>query len=256
MELTTLAYAPLMEQEEVIPELNWEKSTIKYVIKNRTKVMNNIRSAVRSIYKSPLPTMDIEDIYDEVLDYLYKCDDYDKDKAIGFSIENGSQTIISLEGYVGTCIKYCVKRFISSMYEREKEIARDVTRDEEGRESRILDIIPDKTVEEHYNRIGYSVESALKVLEYKRYKYGADVYLILFIRLLTLNKPEVNYRQILDILEISRKDLSELEKKMGYDEDILHAIKALALKELKEAIEAVKPYIYSEKIISNAIQMV
>lgn len=253
MELTTLAYAPIMEQEEEMPELNWEKSTIQYVLNNKSKVMSSIRSSVKNIYRSTLGTMDVEDIYTEVLYYLYKCDDYNKDKAIGFSTINGKQTIISLEGYVGTCIKYCVKRYISSMYEREKEIVRDGSKDEEGKETKVLDIVPDKTSESSYEDICYDMDSSLKVLESKRYRYGADIFLVLFIRLITLGKAHINYRQVLGILDINKKELTELEKKMGYDEDVLNLIKAISMKEPEVAIEQIRPYIYSSNIIDRAV---
>lgn len=254
MELTTLAYAPIMEQEEEIPELNWDKSTIKYVLKNKSRIMSSIRSSVKNVYKSALGTMDIEDIYTEVIEYLYKCDDYNKEKAIGISEKNNSQTIISLEGYVGTCIKNCVKRYISTMYDREKEIVRE-NRDDEGKEIKVLDTVADKKSEDSYEEICYDVESSLKVLESKRYRYGADIFLVLFIRLITLGKQHINYRQILGILDISKKELTELEKKIQYDEDVLNLLKAISMRETEIAIEQIRPYIYSYNLIDKAVKV-
>lgn len=249
----TLAYAPIMEPEEDIPELNWNKSTITYVINNKTRVMNSIRSVVKAVYKSQLQLTDLEDIWSEVVQYLYRCSDYDIEKAMECSERNGSQTILTLEGYVNSNIKYCVKRYVSNMYTREKDIIKESVNDEDGRDGRILDMVADKESEGLYDEICYDAESALKSLESKRYRYGADIYLVLYVRYLTFNKQETYYRQVLDILGIARKELSELERKISYDEDILNTAKALSLEDRETAKNQIRRFVYSAKLIDRAI---
>ena len=76
--LSELVYNPLMEEEKQLA--GWSKSTIDYVLNHKTKVNAAIRGIGKSLNKI-LQKSDIEDIYMEVLDYLYTCDDYNISKA-------------------------------------------------------------------------------------------------------------------------------------------------------------------------------
>lgn len=112
MGLEMLVYCPPME-EGVDDVTGWNKETIDYVTKHRTKVCNQIRGIAKNIRKHNLQPSDVEDIYEEVMLYLYKCDDYNIGKAIERSSTNN---IVTLEGYLNVCIKYCVVRHCTNMY--------------------------------------------------------------------------------------------------------------------------------------------
>lgn len=104
MELMEMTYSRLLEEEEnPLSLLKWEKSTIKYVLENKNKVYRVIRSYTKNMIS--VNSMDIEDIYSNLLEYLGKANDYEHD-IVGI---HGS--IVSLESYVYTSILFCCKRY-------------------------------------------------------------------------------------------------------------------------------------------------
>ncbi len=248
MDMTAIVYCPLLEEEEQIPSLAWEKDTLQYAINNKSRVVRVIRNAAKGM--TNLNSMDIEDIYSDVLEYLYKSDDYDVQKAIEYS---NSGNMVTLEGYVNSSIKYCVKRYITSTYRREKEIVRDVIVDDEGKEKEILDMVADEESTRIFNDIGYEVGLHIKSIEHKRYKFGVDIFLVLYVRLLTMEEGEDKYRKILEVLGVSKKDLNELEKKIITDSDIRGAIKAISLSDIEEATSVLEKEVYGAKKIKEVI---
>lgn len=252
MDLEMLVYCPLMEDvsEDVT---GWDKATIDYVSRNKSKVYNQIRGIAKTLRKKNLQATDIDDIYEEVLIYLYNCDDYNLSKAVERS---SSGTIVSLEGYLNVCIKFCVMRYCTSMFKEEKEIIHEVVNpDSDDKELCLLDNIADVRSSEHIETILYDLESICKSCEPLRYKYGPDIYLILYIRLLTLNckdSPEL-YKDILNILGISKKELNAIEKLSVEDELMTSFVKAIDITGVKRAIEIIRPYVYSAKRIEDTI---
>ena len=105
MSLSNLVYSPLKEEEKQLA--GWSKATIDYVLNNKTKVQTSIRGIAKSLNKV-LQKTDVDDAYMEILHYLYQSDDYNISKA--YERSNNVGSIVSLDGYVHSCIKYCVIR--------------------------------------------------------------------------------------------------------------------------------------------------
>ena len=252
-QLELLVYSPLMEDDSENTE-GWEKATIDYVQKHKSKVCNQIRGIAKTLRKSTLQTFDVEEIYSEIVMYLYKCDDYNLSKAVERS---RSDSIVSLDGYVNTCIKFCVSRYCTQMYKSEKDIVSDhITSDEDGKELSILDTIADTKAGENIEEMMYDLESLCKCSESMRYKYGPDIYMIWFIRLLTLNKPgEGLYKDILSILGITKKELSNIERYTADDELMLTFAKSIHICGVDSAIDIIRPYVYSAQKIEDTIQL-
>lgn len=246
MELVAISYSPILELEERFPALEWHKSTIEYVINNKSKVIAAIRSCAK---RSKLYTFDVEDIYQDLIEYLYKCDDYDVQKAV----DNIKGTVVSLEGYVNSCIKNCVKRYLTSIYRQEKDIVRDVITDDEGKEKAILDMIEDTRATEVFNNIGYDIDTYLEGMEYLRYKFGIDIFMLLYLRLLTI-EDDVKYKKVLTILGISKKQLVEVFDKLKKNTYTREAIKALSLVPLEEAIDKLGKKVYGAKMIKEKVR--
>lgn len=250
MGIEMLVYCPPMEEgnEDVT---GWDKETIAYVASHKSKVYAQIRGIAKNIRKHNLQTTDVEDIYSEVLMYLYNCDDYNISKAVERSSSNN---IVSLEGYLNVCIKYCVVRYCTTMYKEEKETIHEVISDDDGKELSILDNIADKASCDRMDTMMYDLVSLCKCCESIRYKYGPDIYLVWYIRLLTLNKNNNNlYKDILSILGVSKRELSNVEKYACEDELMTTFAKAVDLSGVDEAIKIIRPYVFSAKKIEDTV---
>lgn len=250
MSIEMLVYCPLMEEgnENVT---GWDKETIAYVSEHKGKVYSQIRGIAKSIRKHNLQTTEVEDIYSDILMYLYNCDDYNISKAIERS---STDTIVSLEGYLNTCIRCCVIRHCTTSYKEEKEHVKDTYTDDDGKELSIFDSIADTKSTEHMDLVMYDLESLCKSYEILRYKYGPDIYMIWYIRLLTiLHHNSKLYKDILGILGITRKELLNIEQKAAEDELMTTLAKAVNIAGIENAIRIIRPYVYSANKIDDTI---
>lgn len=227
----------------------WSKSTIDYINTNRAKVTRAIRSVARGLCKQNLQLADVDDIYSEILLYLYRSDDWNVEKAIG----SNSDTIVTLEGYINSCVKYCVMRYLTTQYNKDKTLIRD-TVDDEGKELSIFDTISDDKATAGYDQVIYDFEQLCKANECMRYKYGPDIYLILYVRLLTIeNKKDDTYRDILSVLGVSKKDLYSIERKSSEDDMLLSLTKAVVNSGVEKAVQVLEKYVYSADKIKEVI---
>lgn len=249
MNITECVYSPLLEESD--STAGWSKETIEYVYKNRSKVYSSIRGIAKSLSKI-LPTADVEDIYAEVLLYMYNCDDYNINKAINRS---SSGSMVSLEGYVHSCIKYCVMRYVTKKNKREKNIIKETIVDEDGREQSIFDTIPDSSLNRPYENMVYDISAVLKAAESRRYYYGPDLYLVWYIRLLTVDYSDKSvYKDILEVLEVDKKELSDLEKRSRSDELMVSIAKAVTKSNIEDALKEFEKYVYSFERIKSVIE--
>ncbi len=249
MDTAYVSYCPPMEEENDELSLGWEKETVQYAVENKKKIIQLIRSNTRGI--TNINAMDYEDIYSEFLEYLYKSSDYDIQKATEYS---SSGSMVTLEGYVNNCVRYCIKRYITAAYRRDKVIVREPIVDDEGKEKELLETLQDEKSSEEFENICYDVESYLNSIEYKRYRYGADIFLLLYVRILTLEMDNSKYRSILEVLGVPKKDLAEIEKKLTTDQDIMQAFKAVTLCDTEQAIEFLERKVYGAKQIRKTIK--
>lgn len=241
-----LAYSPLVEAPN---DVGWDKQTVTYVTEHRSKVCKIIRGMIKN--NTMVSSADVDDIYMELLLYLYKCADYDIDIACERS--GSSDSIISLEGYVHSCIKYCTIRYTTKVYKESSHIVRDTIKSDDDGERSIFDIIPDTRSEIQIENTMYNLYSTCKAYEYQRYKLGVDVYMIWFIRLKTTlcNK---DYEQIIRALGITKRDLSSIEKDASTDGIMLNIAKAITVTESTEkAIEIIREFVYAADKIEQAI---
>ena len=249
MGIEMLIYCPPMEEsgEDVT---GWDKSTIDYVSTHRSKIYSKIRGIAKNIRRNNIQTSDIEDIYEELLVYLYKSDDYNITKAMERSSTN---TIVSLEGYLNVCIKYCVVRYCTDMYNEEKSRVAETVFDDEGKTLSLFDTIPDTRSYDHENVI-YDLEALCRSCETLRYKYGPDLYLVWYVRLLTLKSDNDSlYKDILSVLGISKRELSNIEKYAADDDLLVSLAKAIDVIGIEQAIKIVRPYVFSAKKIDETI---
>jgi len=251
MSLMSLVYNPLKEDEENLT--GWSKMTIDYVLHNTTKVQTSIRGIAKSLNKI-LQKTDVEDIYMEILDYLYKCDDYNVSKAYERSSNVG--VIVSLEGYVHSCIKYCVIRYVTNQFGLEKKTVREVTKDDDGKDISLFDTLPDSNGGIAYNDMCYELDEICKAYEYQRYYFGPDIFQIWFVRLQTMihNKQD-SFKDILISLGITKKEVAQIEKMNNNDGAMMSIAKAVSIIGVEEAVKILRKYTYSADRIEKVVEL-
>lgn len=241
-------YCPFMEEAQSVS--GWSKSTIDYISNNKSKVVKIIRGIAKGRSRKILQTADIEDIYSEILMYLYKCDDYNISKAIERS-NNG--TVVSFEGYINSCIKFCVIRYLTNSYNISKEHVKGYV-NEDGKELSIFNIVSDDRSMSEFDSILYDLRQQCKLCEHIRYRYGPDMYLMWYIRLLTLvnGKNEI-YKDVLNILGISKKELTKIEKRSKEDEVMINLARAINKAGIAESINILEEYVHSAPKIKEVV---
>lgn len=249
-DLTEIAYTSLKEEDKKLA--GWSKQTIDYVLNHKSSVQSSIRGIAKGLNKI-LQRTDVEDIYIEILDYLYTCDDYNISKA--YERSNTAGVIVSLEGYVHSCVKFCVIRAVTSAFNSEKSLVHDNAKDEDGKDLSLFDTIADpKDVE--YNDMCYQLEDVCKTYESHRYEYGPDIFQVWFVRLQTiLMHKSDRYNDILAVLGITKKDMSNIEKDTDYDGAMMSIAKAVTLLGIEQSVEVIRNYTYSADRIQKVIEL-
>lgn len=250
MSLEVLMYSPLMEEgtEKVA---GWEKETIAYVTKYKSKVYAQIRGIAKGLRKRPLQITDVDDLYQQIIEYLHRSDDYNIEKAIERS---NSNTVVSLEGYLNACIKCCVQRFCTSLNKEERETIPDGYTDDDGKSLSIFDTIADEGATDSLDKIFYNLEELCHSYECCRYKYGPDIYMITYIRLRTLqDKTDTLYHQLLGVLGINKKELGAVLRKSSEDDLLTTMVRAINTTGSKKAVGILREYVFSANKIDEVI---
>lgn len=238
MKLEVLVYFPFLESEDEMKK-GWDKRTIEYIVENRDKVLSKIANIAKK-HNINLSSVDIEDIYSNLSVYLYKTEDYNICKAIG-----ESEKIIPLEGYINKCIMHCIHRYISDKSKIEKGIIRDTIQNDDGDLS-LFDIIDTK--DDSIDNISYNLEDLCNCYEYSRYLLGFDIYLLLYIRLLTINNDEV-YENICRVLGLD----GSIDMRSVCNYGIMGIVKAITLLGIERSISILEKYVYCANTIKNMV---
>ena len=243
-----LDYSPLVEK---VDHKGWDKQTVDYVIKNKKRVYNIIKGVVRQT--KALSYNDVDDLYSRLTKYLYDYEDYDIEKACERSGEAGS--IISIEGYIHSCIKFCAKRFASEKGKDSSHFTDNVTKKNgEEEEHSVFDTISDKSSEEKFQQTFHNLDMLCEMYEHQRYVLGIDVFLIWFIRLKTMMCHK-DYKNVLSTFGITKQDLATFEKESRHDDMMLSIAKSITFTgSYEEAVNILKKYVYSADKIAAAIE--
>lgn len=240
-----LTYSNMVE----VPDYDsndWEKRTVQYIIKN----YNKVRKTVRMMGKGLLSEYQIDDIMSDVAIYFKEAGDYDIERAYN----EVADTYLSLEGYISVGIKHCIQRYNSENYRREKNLVCTTIMCEDG-EKDIFDTIQDVGSLNEINNIGYNLCDILKSIRCMRYKYGVDIYMLIYIRMITRNNVDM-YFSILEALGVNKRDLAETEKKLSSEPDMQYLIKAISLSEGKDTLVEIEKYVYGCNQLKKAISLV
>lgn len=242
-------YVPLMEETDNDVS-GWQKDTVEFVTKNPRRVESLIRRTASGFKKTRLQQADVDDIYQDILLYLHSSSDYDINKAI---YRSSTGTIVSLEGYLNVCIKYCVMRSLNLLAEHDNETVSESILDGDDKELSIFNTIPDENANIDYDYLSYDLQSICKCCEPLRYRLGIDIYLVFYVRLL-INEygAKSNYKDILNILDITRADLKRFDN-LSDDSLVTVMAKMVSITPIEEALETLEGYVYSASLIKQAI---
>lgn len=248
MKIDSIIYSPLLEDEE--DTSGWFKATINWVSTNKGKTFSTIRGIAKSLCN--VQRADIEDIYAELLKYLYQCDDYNINSAYD---KSKSGTIVSLEGYVHSLIKCCTLRYLTEQYKRNKGNVGESILHENGEEVNIFDTIGDTRQIEEYTNIMYNLDSVCMYHRSSRYTYGPDIYLIWYTRLMSikLNKAS-KFEKILEVFGITKNEIYKINS-VDADSPMFEIAKSVSLLDLDDAISIIRKYIYSVEKVEKVIQL-
>ena len=244
-EARLLVYSPLKEHT---PVEGWDKSSVEYVNKNRSKLLRYIAQYANRAYKGMVNRMDVDDIYSELLLYMYKYADY--------TVFRGSHSM-SLEQYVRYSARICVKRFVSENYGKDISTTGEFVRNSEGDEMSIFDTIESVEHTDEFDEVITSLQGACEVIRSKRYVNGIDILQMWYIRLLTikLDIPD-EFESILKIVaETDRALLRDTYDKLK-DEEYVELHSAIALEGIEESIEIISKHIHGVKGINEAVRKI
>lgn len=251
--LSDIVYTGLLEEPE--SKRGWEKQTVDYAVKHKTKIKAAIRSHGRSMNQI-LSGDDLEDYYMEVLMYLHNTHDYSISVAVERASGNYGNKAISLEGYIFSCVKFVSLRCLTERINKSMNEISSTIKDEDGEETSIFDtLIADKS-DMGFDSVDYDFDKLCKYYEPYRYKYSIDLFEIWFIRLLT-NKYEKKelYNEVLTILGIKRYEMINLQRNHSFNQAMLELARAISICGQDRAIEILKGYTYSADKIEKVVQL-
>ena len=137
---------------------------------------------------------------------------------------------------------------------KERELISEVVTDDDNKELNIFNTVADPKADVELDLFEYDLRTLCKSYECLRYRFGPDLYLVLYIRLLCTDLMHDDlYREILSMLGISKRDLSELDS-MEEESVMLNMSKAITVISVEEAIQILHDYVFSADRIANLIK--
>lgn len=192
----------------------------------------DLKRFILSRIRSPL---DVEDIYQDTILMLAT-------KQLDLITE------ISLKKYIFGCANIAIKRYFSKRAIDQKMVT--LMDDNKLNLSDIASDLAQYTIDEVYTE--EDVISALDQLEGKRYKYGCDIYLILFVRLINPNLSTKDYLHIIALITgEDKKQLTFSYTGLFQDDAIMDVLSILLL--LPNPVEILSPYVYCSDSIQRML---
>lgn len=250
IDFSSALYSPFKE-DTTIDLTGWDKQTLDYVNSNKRRILSAVYGIARASGRI-VSKQDIDDIFQEIQITLYKSDDYNLQKA---TERSHTGIPLTLEAYVHNCVKNTVVRFLSERYKVEKCLVPEMKfESDSGKEISQFEFVEDENSTQQFEDLKYDLKAFCDNYEHARYKYGHDIFQLLYIRLLTSrNMDDPIFRNILTILGVSKKELASMERRAADDDIVINLLKAVSLAGRKKSISILGNYIYSANCIKMAI---
>lgn len=246
--LTEIVYSPLVEEAESLT--GWSKATVDYALSHKDSICTVIRGT--SKYRGrTLDASDVDDLYMEVLDYMYHAEDYNLNKA--YSSKCDYDSFVSLAGYVHSCAKFITLRVLTGMREYESQIVHETVTGSDGKELSLLDTKPDNESINKLEELSGSLKEICEMYEHARYKYGTDIFAVWYIRLKTMDcGKQDSFKTILKSIGISKHSINSIPRGSSIMLDIA---KAITLEEsTAHALSVLAEFTYATEIIDKVIK--
>lgn len=246
--LSEIVYSPLMEEAESLK--GWSKSTIDYALANEDRVCASIRGTSK-YYGKTLTYQEVEDVYEEVIQYLYNAEDYNLNKACS---QKCGDSLVSLAGYVNTCTKFITLRYIKKIFKSEEHIVKDTIVKVGTKDMCLLDIKPDNRDTDLMNSIAETLEDTCEAYQHERYRYGADIFTLWYVRLKTLSCNKMDkYHSILKSIGVSKHTVNSISRGSSI---MINFAKAVSMAGSTEAaLETLAKFTYGVDKIDRVIEM-
>lgn len=204
---------------------DWEKVSTNWIVNNIGTTYRWIRYYLKE--NNCIINEDIVDeIFNDVIQYFIDADDYNSDRGT------------KLKSYIFSGINICVKRYLTSM---SKEFNRSYNGDIEElhlQSPMHLDDYTDSTEE---------IKSLCKALEFKRYKYGIDLFLVCYLGLKI--KPSM-VRFYLEEIGIPLKSIKKAKKAMR-DESFINFVTSISRSD--KGVQILRHFVYGADLIDKFI---
>lgn len=196
-----------MNLKESTSTEGWDKLTVQYATSHRSTL---VRIVKKMFAKAPrtVSSDSVDEVIQQSLQKMYLRADY-SEKVAREKADPGKPPI-SLENYVGSIVKHTAQSYLASAFEEQGQKICTEVETPDGDIVSVMDILPDKAAEEAYSIRINTLKEQLKLLEPHRYRYGLDLYLLLYIASygLTGTQNEELYR-LLNLPSIKRTKLKE-----------------------------------------------
>lgn len=213
-----------------------------------------IQNSAKMFNRPQLQKQDVEDIYSALGEYLYENDDYDISRAC----EGFGGNVITLEQYVSSCVKNCVQHFCSEKKSRGKhEQQEKVFEDADGKQVSQFEFAEDPSVKQEFLKLDYNLTDLCSQYECFRYRFGCDMFQLIYVRLLLLQMNKNNeqlYDNIMTILGVNKKQLQTVWKKQAGTDIFVQILKAAYEIGYIEAVRTLEQFVYGAADIKKAVK--
>ncbi len=236
-----LEYSPLIEDSN---RFSYRKKTVLWAIANESKV----RYVIKSTGKGKLSTYDVDDVYQDTINYLASAEDYDINKAIE---RRKSEHIATLQELTLHLAKNCTQRFIANQQKEYSNRVIDNNKDEYNPAD--ISLLPARERTDTANAL---ISDVCMDNTEKRYIYGTDLYLYLYIRVICYihNIEASRLRVLTDELGIDSDKIEALQGSRARD-TLNEFARAIDISGYTESAKELRKYIYSSDKIDKAINL-
>lgn len=252
-DFSELVFQPLKVDEEQA-KCGWDKATIQYYSQHASKIKKMIFNNAKAFSRPALQIQDIDDIYQELGNHLYETDDYDITKAY----DDISDGITPIEIYISQCVRTCVQKYCTKKQKIMKnEQQEKVFEDSDGKQSSQFDFVEDAQVRQEFSRIDYDLKRLCESYECYRYKFGCDMFQLIYVKLLLISKGRLHddaiYDSIMTVLGVNKKQLQAVQKKQQSNDVFVQILKAANEIGFRTAVNVLEDFVYGAKDIKQAV---
>ena len=243
-----LLYAPLCEGESNLCP-SWDKESLRYAMNHKKQLLKYIESSCNSKpTKNKLSKDDYDDIYEELIIFLYKHKDYSEELAYN----KERKSFVDLKSYIEIMAGYMCQTYIQNDKKTNSNRV-DHIQQVGDEEVNILDNTKDESKEINISKF-LSLDKILEQNLCNRYYNNVDIYLVWYIRITTENDD--TYNKVLGILNINKNNIKSKKRVETKLSELMKSIaKAVSLEGTESAKETLKKYVYSyddiDRLIAN-----